>query len=93
MVPVGFNIFTLLQMPTPAGGSEGWRIVMKNDSIVYEKVSGIFRVSDSTVPHMMGIKWTLGVENIIHSFDESKIWNFNLCILANNFFDFTIGCK
>ena len=51
MVPVGFNIFTLLQMPTPAGGSEGWRIVMKNDSIVYEKVSGIFRVRNH------GSKW------------------------------------
>ena len=59
-MPAGFNIFTLLRTPIPAGGSEGWRIVMKNDSIVYEKVSGIFRVrmrSDSTLDGVEKTGW------------------------------------
>ena len=47
VVPQDFNIFTLLGIPVPAGGPEGWRIVMKNDSVAYAKVATIFKVSES----------------------------------------------
>ena len=47
-VPQDFNIFTLLGIPVPEGGPEGWRIVMKNDSVAYAKVSTIFKVSHAT---------------------------------------------
>ena len=44
-VPSGFNIFTLLNISSAAPeDTEGWSIVLKNESIRYEKLESIFQV-------------------------------------------------
>ena len=43
-VPDGFNIFKLLNISDP-DDVEGWSIALKNESIRYEKIEGIFDVS------------------------------------------------
>ena len=44
-VPDGFNIFKLLNISDP-DDVEGWSIALKNESIRYEKIEGIFDVSE-----------------------------------------------